>query len=337
MKTLTCTAPGSLLYSEVSKPALKKGHSIIQIRRIGICGTDLHAFEGTQPFFSYPRVLGHEISGELVEIDEAPGFKLGEQVTCIPYFNCSHCIACQMDKPNCCTNIVVCGVHIDGGMTEYLQVPSYALIHGNELSLDELATVEPLAIAAHGVYRANIQPGEFVVVIGAGPIGLGIIEFARMAGGQIIVVDINENRLRFCKEKIKIRYTINASEKKTEEVVRAITNGNFATVVIDATGSQRAIHDGFRYLAHGGRYILVGLQRGEIVVNHPEFHKREATLMSSRNATRYDFEYVIESIKKGKVAPMNCITHRIDFDELKNTFASLIEPENGIIKAMVNL
>jgi len=334
---LTCTTPGSMDYGEAQKPELKKDHAIIRIRRIGICGTDLHAFEGTQPFFSYPRVLGHELSGELVEVDGAPGFEIGEHVTFIPYFNCGHCIACRMGKPNCCAKIAVCGVHIDGGMVEYLSVPSYSLVHGEGLSFDALALVEPLAIGAHGVRRAGIRPGEFVAVIGAGPIGLGIMEFARISGAQVIAVDINEKRLDFCRDKIKVAHTINASAENVEVALSTITNGDFPTVVIDATGSQRAINDGFHYLAHGGRYVLVGLQKGDIVVSHPEFHKREATLMSSRNATRQDFEHVVRSMKDGRIDPTNYITHRVDFDEVKEEFASWLDPKNGVIKAIVTL
>ncbi|MFT3827911.1 MAG: zinc-binding alcohol dehydrogenase family protein [Chitinophagaceae bacterium] len=337
MKILTCTTPGSLFYSELPAPELKNDHAIIRIRRIGICGTDLHAFEGTQPFFNYPRVLGHELSGELIAVDGAEGFAIGETVTFIPYFNCGHCIACRMQKPNCCTSIAVCGVHVDGGMAEYLQVPSYSLVHGEGLSFDELALVEPLAIGAHGVRRANVVPGEFVAVIGAGPIGLGIMEFARIAGAQVIAVDINEKRLGFCKTRLNVHHTINASAENVEEALKTITNGDFPTVIIDATGSQRAINDGFRYLAHGGRYVLVGLQKNEIVVSHPEFHKREATLMSSRNATRQDFEHVTGSMKKKLVDPTNYITHRVDFGEVKDNFASWLDPKNGVIKAIINL
>src|SRR5882672_1087109 len=154
MKTLVCVKPGQLEFTESERPTLQKGHAIIKIKRIGICGTDLHAFEGTQPYFSYPRILGHELSGELVEIDDAPGFQIGEAVTFIPYFNCGVCIACRNSKPNCCVNIKVCGVHIDGGMSSYLSVPSASLVHGEGLSFDELALIEPLAIGAHGIRRA---------------------------------------------------------------------------------------------------------------------------------------------------------------------------------------
>lgn len=337
MRTLACTTPGTLEYAEAEKPVLKPNHAIIKIKRIGICGTDLHAFEGTQPYFTYPRILGHELAGELVEADNASGFQPGEMVTFIPYFYCGECIACRSGKPNCCTDIKVCGVHIDGGMAEYLQVPSYSLVHGEGLSADELALVEPLAIGAHGVRRANVQPGEFVLVIGAGPIGLGIMEFARIAGANVIAMDINEQRLAFCKERLNVHAVINAANQDVHAELKRITNNDYPTVVIDATGSLKAINNGFSYLAHGGRYVLVGLQKEEISISHPEFHKREATLMSSRNATRADFEHVIASMKKGLVNPLNYITHRVQFDEVKKEFASWLNSANGVIKAMVNV
>ena len=146
------------------------------VRRVGICGTDLHAFEGVQPFFEYPRILGHELAGDLVDMDKAPGFTIGEAVTIIPYFNCGVCIACRTGRPNCCVNIRVCGVHVDGGMVEYLRVPSSSLVHGEGMSYEQLALVEPLAIGAHSIRRAAVRPEEFVLVIGAGPIGLGVME-----------------------------------------------------------------------------------------------------------------------------------------------------------------
>jgi len=335
MQVIVCEEPGRLTFKEQEKPEIKEGYAQIRIRRIGICGTDLHAFEGTQPYFSYPRVLGHELSGELIETGGAQGFQKGDIVTFIPYFNCGTCIACRSGKPNCCAKINVCGVHSDGGMTEYLNVPAYSLVHGEGLSYDELALVEPLAIGAHGIRRAGVKHDEYVLVIGAGPIGLGVMEFARIAGGRVIAMDINAGRLKFCSEKLKVEHTINASAENAIERLSAITQGDMPTVVIDATGSLNAINNGFYYMAHGGRYVLVGLQKGEISVSHPEFHKREATLMSSRNATREDFKHVITSMKNGLVQPANYITHRVRFDEARNEFESWLDPKNGVIKAMI--
>lgn len=337
MKTLVCTKPGEFSYEEGEMPVLQKGGAIIKIKRIGICGTDLHAFEGTQPFFEYPRILGHELAGELVAVDGAEGFETGERVSFIPYFNCGECIACRSGLPNCCAAIKVCGVHIHGGFAEYLSVPSYSLLHGEGLSFDELSLVEPLAIGAHGVRRAGVREGEFVLVVGAGPIGLGIAEFARISGGNVIMVDVNETRLNFCREKLGVNYTVNPLTDDVLLKLKEITNGDMPTVVIDATGNLKAINNAFGYMAHGARYVLVGLQKGEISFSHPEFHKREATLMSSRNATRQDFEHVISCMKKGLVKPTTYITHRVQFDEVKDQFASWLKPETGVIKATVEL
>ncbi|HET7898179.1 MAG TPA: zinc-binding alcohol dehydrogenase family protein [Flavisolibacter sp.] len=337
MKALVCTKPGEFAYEEKEAPQAKEGHAIIKIKRIGICGTDLHAFEGMQPFFEYPRILGHELAGDLVEFDQAPGFTIGEKVTFIPYFNCGTCIACRSGLPNCCSSIKVCGVHVNGGFVEYLSVPSSSLLHSDGLSYDELSLVEPLAIGAHGVRRAGVKEGEYVLVIGAGPIGLGIAEFARIAGGRVIVMDINENRLRFCENRLQVQHTVNPAQTNAMERLKKITNGDMPTVVIDATGNLKAINNAFSYMAHGARYVLVGLQKGEISFSHPEFHKREATLMSSRNATREDFEHVIDSMKKGLVNPTTYITHRVRFEEVKDHFESWLKPETGVIKATVEL
>jgi 2-desacetyl-2-hydroxyethyl bacteriochlorophyllide A dehydrogenase len=337
MKTLVCNKPGEFEYKTAGQPQAAPGQAIIKIKRIGICGTDLHAFEGTQPYFEYPRILGHELSGELIASDDAPGFALGESVTIIPYFSCGKCIACRAGKENACVNMKVCGVHQDGGMVEYLSVPSASLIHGEGLSLEVLALVEPLAIGAHAVRKAAIAKDEFVLVVGAGPIGLGTMEFVCAAGGKVIALDTNEARLKFCKETMKVEYVINAMDGNVVEQLRSITHGEMPTVVMDATGNLKAINSAFQYMAHGARYILIGLQKGDISFSHPEFHKREATLMSSRNATRADFEYVISLIKQGKIDPTIFITHRVLFDQVKDEFKAWLDPASGVIKAMVEI
>lgn len=337
MKTLICTKPGEFTYATSTQPELSGGQAIVKIKRIGICGTDLHAFEGTQPYFEYPRILGHELSGELIAVNDAPGFEVGETVTFIPYFSCGNCIACRNGKQNACVNMKVCGVHQHGGMVEYLSVPSNSLIHGEGLSLDALALVEPLAIGAHAVRRAAITKDEFVLVVGAGPIGLGTMEFVRAAGGKVIAMDTNGERLKFCKESLKVDYIINALNDDVTGQLKSITNVDMPTVVIDATGNLKAINNAFQYMSHGARYVLVGLQKGEISFNHPEFHKREATLMSSRNATRDDFEYVISLIRKKLIDPTTFITHRVRFDQVKDEFKGWLNPANGVIKAMVEM
>ncbi|MBP6687803.1 MAG: zinc-binding dehydrogenase, partial [Lacibacter sp.] len=185
--------------------------------------------------------------------------------------------------------------------------------------------------------RADVRAGEFVLVIGAGPIGLGIMEFGRIAGGHVIAMDVNDNRLNFCKDKLKVQHIINPLNEDVLQRLKEITNGDMPTVIIDATGNQKAINSAFLYMAHGARYVLVGLQKGELIVSHPEFHKREATLMSSRNATQEDFDHVMNCMKQKLVDPSTYITHRVQFDEVKDNFKSWLDPKIGVIKAMVEL
>ncbi|MBB6325761.1 2-desacetyl-2-hydroxyethyl bacteriochlorophyllide A dehydrogenase [Algoriphagus iocasae] len=336
MKLLSCLSPGEFEYQEAEMPKVSKGKAIVKIKRIGICGTDLHAFEGTQPYFSYPRILGHELAGEVVDIEENNEISKGDQVTVIPYFSCGTCIACRNGKPNCCQKISVFGVHEDGGMREFVSVPLTSLVKKEGLNLDQLALAEPFAIGAHGVRRAGVKPGQTVLVIGAGPIGLGVMEFARIAGAKVIAMDINEQRLQFCKDAWNIPHVVKAGSSAHEQI-QEITNNDFCDVVIDATGSLAAINAGFQFIAHGGAYVLVGLQKGEIAFSHPEFHKREATLMSSRNATREDFDQVLEAMTSGQLSIEKYITHKVKFDQVKNDFQSWLKPETGVIKAVVEL
>ncbi len=334
MKALVCTTPHQFDYTVALMPVAGEGETLLKIERIGICGTDLHAYEGTQPYFNYPRILGHELAATIVNTN-ANGFNIGDAVTIIPYMYCGACIACKSNKHNCCVNMQVFGVHIDGGMREFVTVPDTALVKSGGLSLDELALVEPLAIGAHAVKRANIAPNEFVLVMGAGPIGIGIAQFAKIAGAQVIMVDVNDNRLAFCKNLLDINHTINPLIQNVVDACDLITNNDMPTVVMDATGNLNAINTAFTYLAHGGRYVLVGLQKEHISFSHPEFHKREATLMSSRNANSQDFNYVIDCIKKGLVKPSSLITHKVSFTEVTNHFESWLNPATGVVKAMV--
>jgi len=324
MKAWSCTTPGVLDLIDTAPPSAAPGRSLLRIRRIGVCGTDLHAFKGTQPFFSYPRILGHELAGD---VD-------GEPFTIIPYYACGHCIACRRGLPNCCVSIQVCGVHVDGGMVECLSVPNDALIPAGGLSYDALALAEPLAIGAHGVRRAGVTPGEYVLVIGAGPIGLGTMAMARLAGARVIAMDVNANRLQFCREKLGVEHAVQAGDDAS---VRDLTGGDMPTVVIDATGSLRAINDGLNYLAHGGRYVLIGLQKEAFSFPHPDFHKRETTLMSSRNATKEDFKTVMDALQTGAVDPVTFITHRVPFAEVGRAFPGWMDPAAGVIKAMIEL
>lgn len=335
MKTLVCETPGEFSYIERDIPAVDHNNVLLKMKRLGICGTDYHAFEGTQPFFEYPRILGHEIAAEVVKSDNGD-FKAGDLVTISPYFSCGICIACRNGKTNCCVDIKVFGVHIDGAMQEYISVPASAIIAGKGLGIDELALVEPLAIGAHGVGLGQIKKGDTVLILGAGPIGLGAVAFAGINGGKVIVVDVNDNRLAFCKDHLGVKHTINPAKTDPLEELKEMTNGDMATVVIDCTGNLNAINGAFRFLAHGGRFIMIGLQKGTIQVIHPEFHKREAMLMSSRNALPEDFVYVIDCIRQGLIKPSDFVTHHIPFNRVKDCFNELAHGNQSLIKALIS-
>jgi threonine dehydrogenase-like Zn-dependent dehydrogenase len=336
MRVLVCESPGVLKYAVQNKPVFGRGEALIRIHKIGICGTDLHAFEGVQPYFQYPRILGHELGAEFIDGD-GEGFNPGDRVSVLPYLNCNACIACKNGKPNCCVNMKVCGVHQDGGMVDYLVVPFSSIINGRGLSFDELALVEPLAIGTHALRRAQLQRNEFVAVIGAGPIGLGIMEVASLQGGRVIAIDVNESRLEFCQKHMKVDYTINSSKVNVRDQLVDITSGEMPTLVVDATGNLKAIEDGFNHIAHGGRYVLVGLQKKEISFSHPDFHKREGTLMSSRNAIEADFYYIIKNIGDKLIDVNKFITHTIPFEKVGEEFPSLLDPGRKVVKAVINM
>ncbi|MBD2845644.1 zinc-binding alcohol dehydrogenase family protein [Paenibacillus sp. IB182496] len=337
MKQIVCEQPDRLRMEEAPVPTPQAGEALVRIRRIGICGTDMHAYKGNQPFFTYPRVLGHELAG-IVEQVEGPdaGIRIGDQVAVVPYLECGRCIACRAGKTNCCTQMRVLGVHVDGGMRERIVVPADHLLRTYGLSLDQAAVLEPLSIGAHAVRRSGLEAGETVLVIGAGPIGLGVMAFARHRGAKVIAMDINEERLAFCRSWAGADEAVNALEEPLQ-ALEALTAGDLPTVVFDATGNVRSMTDAFRYVAHGGKLVYVGLVKADLSFHDPEFHKRELTLLASRNATREDFAVVMEAVRGGAVDIARYITHRAAFADMTDRFEGWLKPESKVIKAMVEL
>ncbi len=334
MKYIVCEKPGEFILKEKDAPVRKEHEALLQINKVGICGTDLHAYSGNQAFFTYPRILGHELASEVIEIGDNPrGIKAGDKVVVMPYISCGKCIACKQGKTNCCTNITVLGVHGDGGMQEQITVPADILLPANNLSNDEMAIVEPLAIGAHAIRRAQVKKDEYIVVVGCGPIGIGIMKLAQIAGAKVIALDLNDDRLNYAKDKIGVDYTVNVGNNPVKQI-SDITNGDMATAVFDASGHKGALEAGPNYMAHGGRFVLVGLSKGELTYNHPAVHAKEMTLMCSRNATTEDFEHVISVLDQFPTDSF--ITHNVPFTEMINNFDSWLKPETGVIKATVN-
>jgi 2-desacetyl-2-hydroxyethyl bacteriochlorophyllide A dehydrogenase len=337
MKTITLEAPGRFLHSDTAAPdAPGPDEALVRVHRVGICGTDLHAFRGRQPFFSYPRILGHELGVEILAVGPNPrGLAAGDRCAVEPYLNCGTCIACRRGKPNCCQNLKVLGVHTDGGMRESIIVPTAKLHPSRTLALDQLALVETLGIGAHGVHRAGLESGETVLVIGAGPIGLSVVPFAQAAGARVIVKDVNPQRLAFAGQQFGVAHTIAGDADATLAYLLDLTDGDLPTAVIDATGNPQSMMETFRYVAPGGRIVFVGLFPGDVTFHDPDFHKREVTLHASRNSAPADFTRIIDLMETGRIDTTPWITHRIPCDELAARFDDLLLPDSGVLKAMV--
>lgn len=328
MEVVVCLRPGELVLDRRERPERGPGEVLIRVRRVGICGTDYHIFRGTQPYLEYPRVIGHELAGEVVEGDEAGQFAPGQIVAVMPYLFCGKCGACAKGKTNCCTHIQVLGVHRDGGLAEYLSLDARYVVDAAGLSLDQAAMVEFLSIGLHAVERARIEAGQRVLMVGAGPIGMAVALFAVMRGGQVTVLDSNPRRARFCVEQLGASAIVTADE---------IGGGEGYDAVFDATGSPAAMEAGFGYVAHGGTYVLVSVVSADLSFNDPEFHKREMALLGSRNATIGDFQAVVEAIRAGTVPVDAMHTHSAPLAELPNVLTGWMVPEAGVIKAIVEV
>lgn len=339
MKTIRLEEPGRLALVSTDFPSSPgPDEALVRVHRIGVCGTDIHAFGGKQPFFSYPRILGHELGVEVLAVGEGvTNVKPGDRCSMEPYVNCQKCIACRRGRGNCCTNMQVIGVHTDGGMREQFVLPARKLHPSAKLSYEQLALVEPLSIGAHAVERAQLEAGEFALVIGAGPIGLATMQFAVEKGAQVIVLDINDTRLDFCQRQLGVPHAINGMKEDALEALKRITDGDLPTAVFDATGNPKSMMGAFEFPAHGGRMVFVGLFQGDVSFNDPNFHKRELTLMGSRNSHPADFTRIIRLIEDGRIDTTPWITHRAPFDDVVDQFPAWTKPETGVLKAMIEL
>ena len=337
MKVIRLNEPGkweSFQTSELDKTLLA-GEALIKVKKIGVCGTDLHAFKGTQPFFSYPRILGHELAVEVIAVaNDVKTVKVGDQCAVEPYYNDGINQAVRNGKPNCGDNLRVLGVHVDGGMQEYFKYPAKYLHPSTTLTKDQLALIEPLAIGCHAVDRAQISHNDVVLVIGAGPIGLGAIQFAQLTGARVIAMDVDDKKLEKCKEITNISDTINALGD-VEKSLTDLLNGDLPTIVLDATGNSTSMMNTFKYTAAGGTIVFIGLFLGDVVFNDPYFHKKELTLKASRAALSSDFSRIIRLIEAGKIDPTPYITHRIKFDDVPTEFEKLYNYKGNLIKAVI--
>ena len=338
MKALSLAEPKRWERLDIPEPpAPGPGDAVVRVSHVGICGTDLSGYLGKMPFFSYPRIPGHELGVEVVAVGAGvTNVKPGDRCAVEPYINCQECYACRRGHTNCCEKHQTLGVHCDGGLRPLFTVPARKLHISRTLRFEQLALVETLAIGCHAVDRSGLKAGESCLIIGAGPIGLSALEFAKLTGAKIIVMDMHDGRLEFVRRTMGVEHTLKPGEKLDAEL-RELTDGHLPDVVIDATGSVASMSAAFGLITHAGRLVYVGITTEEVKFRHPIFHKPEGTLLCSRNALSADFARIIGLIEAGQIDTDPWITHRTGFDELIEVFPSFTKPETGVIKAIVEV
>lgn len=340
MRAIRLAEPRRFERIEIAQPDQPTaGQVLVKTHRMGICGTDYSGFLGKMPFFSYPRIPGHELGVEVLAVGKGvQNVHVGDRCSVEPYMNCGTCYACRKGNGNCCETLKVIGVMVDGGLCDQFLVRADKLHPSSSLNYEQLALVETLAIGCHACDRGGAGKGDHVLIIGAGPIGLATLEFTRLTGATITVMDMVQSRLDFCRDVYGIAHTIlNKNDGSELEQMRVITGGDKYFVVTDATGNNHSMSTALKYVAHTGSLVYVGITTAEVSFQHPTLHKPEMSIKGSRNALPGDFARIIRLIEEGTINTDPWITHRTTFDELIDQFESFTKPESGVIKAVVSL
>jgi len=340
MRAIRLEEPKKFQYVDIDPPGSPgPGQALVRTHRMGICGTDYSGYLGKMPFFRYPRIPGHELGVEVAEVGEGvTNVKPGDRCSVEPYMNCGECFACRKGNSNCCEKLNVIGVMIDGGLCEQFLIRADKLHPSKQLTFEQLALVETLGIGCHATDRGAPAPGDHVLIIGAGPIGLATLEFTRLSGATITVMDMVPSRLDFCRQTYGIQHTVLFRGDGSEvEQMRKITGGDMYFVATDATGSNKSMGSALNYIAHTGTLVYVGITTDEISFPHPLLHKREMTIKGSRNALPADFARIIKLIEDGTIDTNPWITHRTAYDAVAREFEDFTRPESGVIKAMIEV
>ncbi len=329
LKSIDIPAPG--------KPAA--GEALVRTHRMGVCGTDISCYLGKFPFFDFPRIPGHELGVEVVEVGEGvTNVKPGDRCSVEPYMNCGECYSCRHGAYNCCQNLKVIGVMMDGGLCESFLVRAEKLHPSEKLNYDQLALVETLAIGCHANDRGAPESGDHALIIGMGPIGLATLEFARLTDATITVMDMNQARLDFVRDNYGIENTVlYKGDGSEQEQMERITGGDMYRVITDATGNKHSMAGALAYIAPTGRLVYVGITTEEVSFRHPVMHRPEASILASRNALPPDFKRIISLIEDGTINTDPWITHRTSFEGVLTDFESYTKPETGVIKAIIEV
>jgi len=332
MKCIYLEAPGKIEVKEVEKPVRKGNEALIKVRSMGICGSDIGAYRGTNPLITYPRIIGHEIAGEVVEIGEnSKEIKVGDRVIIDPYIYCGECYPCSIGRTNCCEDLKVLGVHIDGGMTELFAHSSELLYKvPDNISWEQVPVAEPLTIALHAIHRTKVKEGEHVAIIGAGPIGLLAALVALAYNAIPILIDIVDERLKFASD-IGIKHTVNPIKENAEKIIKEITKGRMAEAVIEASGSNVAIRNSIDYVSYAGRIALTGWPKADTMLPTGVFTKKEIDIRGSRTSAG-EFEEALKLMSEGTIDVTPIISKVVNLKEIPDAVKDLSEYPEKYLK-----
>ena len=336
MKAVYMEKPWNIDISDVPMPKPKEGEALLRVKSAGICGSDIGAFRGTNGLVSYPRIIGHEIAGEVISIPEnnKNGIKPGDRVIVDPYLYCGHCYPCSIGRTNCCVDLKVLGVHVDGGMAEYFCHPADMLLKvPDDMPWDIIPLAEPLTIALHGIHRLNLKAGEHIAINGAGPIGLLAAMVALHYGAEPIMIDLVKERLDFAKS-LGVRYTINLREEDLVEKVSEYTNGRMAECVMEASGANSAIRATLDIVSHAGRIALTGWPKQETPIPTDMITRKEVDVRGARTSAG-EFPEAIELIYHQKVDARRILTKVISIDEAPETIRDIEKNPGDYMKVNI--
>jgi len=336
MQAAVLTGPGRIdLVEHPEAPDPGPGEVLVAVRRVGICGTDYHAFGGTQNFVAYPCVLGHELAVQVLEVGRGvTGVAPGELCAVLPYLSCGTCPACRRGRGNCCERIEVLGVTTAGGLRERMVLPAAQLFPGRGLTVDQLVLVETLGIGWHAVARGRPESSDSVLVLGAGPVGLAVALAAQPRVERLLVADIAAERVAFAAASGLDALVV---DEHFPQVLRDRGRGDLPTVVFDASGSPDSMEAAFGLVGFGGTLVLVGHTKAALRFDNPGFHARELDLRASRNATRADWVQVIAAVEDGSIDATGWLNHRTTLPAVVDELPRLAERRNGVVKAVVDV
>lgn len=327
MKALCVQSPHHLVIEERTMPVINTATEVlVKVKAAGICGSDVHIYHGSSPVATYPRVIGHEIAGEIVAIGTGvTGFAIGDRVVMDPVIHCGNCYQCRIGRRNVCKNLKVRSVHVDGGYQEYIVLPQESMYHiPDNLSWEEAVMIEPFTIAEQVCSRAEITGNDIVFIMGAGPVGLSVLKRAKMSGATCYISDILDTRLQLSKQ-YGTDATIHAGKQDTGEELIRLTNGNGATVVIDAVCSVKSFEQALGYVCPAGRVIPLGFSKEPSAIAQLSIVAKEIDVRGSRLHNN-KFPVVIDHFANRRIEVADMITHRYPFTEIHAALKLIEDP-----------